>query len=120
VEDSAFFRNMLTPVLKAGGYEVTTACDGQEALTIVKSGKHFDVIVTDIEMPVMDGIAFAEALRQDHRASATPIIALSSMTTPEAIARVRAAGIHDFVAKFDRQGLINALKEHTTEMNRAA
>ncbi len=120
VEDSAFFRNMLTPVLKAAGYEVTAMSGGQEALAIVKSGKFFDVVVTDLEMPGMDGFALADAIRGHRNSANTPIIALSSMTSPEAIAKVRKAGFHDFVAKFDRQGLVAALKEHSDDTHKAA
>ena len=48
------------------------------------------------------------------------LTSLSSMTSPEMVERVRRAGFHDFVAKFDRPGLIAALKEQTAELNRAA
>ncbi|MGE3147817.1 MAG: chemotaxis protein CheW, partial [Pseudorhodoplanes sp.] len=102
VEDSAFFRNMLTPVLRAAGYEVTAASGGDAAFALIKTGKRFDVVVTDLEMPGMDGFALAEAIRARKDAQPIPIIALSSLTTPEAIARVRHAGFDDFVAKFDR------------------
>ena len=77
-------------------------------------------IVTDIEMPGMDGFAFAEAVRADPRTAQMPIIALSSMISPAAIERGRQAGFHDYVAKFDRQGLIAALKEQTAECIEAA
>ena len=120
VEDSAFFRNMLTPVLRAAGYEVTATSGGQEAMAVVKAGKSFDIVVTDLEMPDMDGFALAEAIRGHKSAAHTPIIALSSMTSPDAIARVRKAGFHDFVAKFDRQGLVAALKEHSDDTHKAA
>ena len=120
VEDSAFFRNMLTPVLTAAGYEVTAVAGGEEALALVNNGLHVDIVVTDLAMPGMDGVALAEALRRNSGTAATPIIALSSMTSAHDIARVRQAGIHDFIAKFDRQGLIAALKEQTDDVYRAA
>ena len=120
VEDSAFFRNMLTPVLRAAGYEVTAAPGGDAAFALIKTGRRFDVVVTDLEMPGMDGFALAEAIRARKDAQPIPIIALSSLTTPEAIARVRHAGFDDFVAKFDRQGLIAVLKEQSAPMHRAA
>jgi two-component system chemotaxis sensor kinase CheA len=120
VEDSAFFRNMLTPVLKAAGYEVTAASGGQEALAVIKGGKQFDIVVTDLEMPGMDGFALADAIRTHKNGLNTPIIALSSMTSPEAIKKVRQAGFHDFVAKFDRQGLVAALKEQSEHIEKAA
>jgi two-component system, chemotaxis family, sensor kinase CheA len=120
VDDSAFFRNMLAPVLKAAGYRVRVAPNAQEGLTALRSGQVFDVVLTDIEMPDMNGFEFAETIRADAHLSALPIIALSSMVSPAAIERGRLAGFHDYVAKFDRPGLIAALKEQTAELNRAA
>jgi len=108
VDDSAFFRNMLLPVLQAAGFRVTAAANGFEARDLIRSGKVFDIVVTDLDMPGMDGLALAKAVRADRD---IPVIALSSMTTPEMIERVRRAGFNDFVAKFDRQGLIAAIKE---------
>jgi len=120
VDDSPFFRNMLVPVLKAAGYDVTAVGGADEALAIVKQGQKFDVIVSDIEMPGMNGFELAEAIRSDARGTNVPIIALSSMTSPAAIERGRQAGFHDFVAKFDRQGLIAALKETSADYAEAA
>jgi two-component system chemotaxis sensor kinase CheA len=120
VDDSAFFRNMLAPVLKAAGYRVRVAPNAQEGLTALRSGQTFDVVLTDIEMPDMNGFEFAETIRADAHLSSMPIIALSSLVSPAAIERGRQAGFHDYVAKFDRPGLIAALKEQTAEINRAA
>jgi two-component system, chemotaxis family, sensor kinase CheA len=120
VDDSAFFRNMLAPVLKAAGYRVRVATNAQEGLMALRSGQTFDVVLTDIEMPDMNGFEFAETIRADAHLSAMPIIALSSMVSPAAIERGRQAGFHDYVAKFDRPGLIAALKEQIAELNRAA
>jgi two-component system chemotaxis sensor kinase CheA len=120
VDDSAFFRNMLAPVLKAAGYRVRVAPNAQEGLVALRSGQAFDVVLTDIEMPDMNGFEFAETIRADAHLHAMPIIALSSMVSPAAIERGRLAGFHDYVAKFDRPGLIAALKEQTAELSRAA
>jgi two-component system chemotaxis sensor kinase CheA len=120
VDDSAFFRNMLAPVLKAAGYRVRVAPNAQEGLMALRSGQPFDVVLTDIEMPDMNGFEFAETIRADQHLSSLPIIALSSMVSPAAIERGRLAGFHDYVAKFDRPGLIAALKEQTAELYRAA
>jgi two-component system chemotaxis sensor kinase CheA len=70
-------------------------------------------------MPEMDGFELARALRQHPRAVDVPVIALSSIVSPEAIARGREVGFYDYVAKFDRQGLIAALKEQS-EFGQAA
>jgi two-component system chemotaxis sensor kinase CheA len=120
VDDSAFFRNMLSPVLKAAGYRVRVATNAQEGLVVLRSGQEFDAILTDIEMPDMNGFEFAETIRADTKLAHTPIIALSSMVSPAAIERGRLAGFHDYVAKFDRPGLIAALKEQTTDIHQAA
>jgi two-component system chemotaxis sensor kinase CheA len=120
VDDSPFFRNMLSPVLKAAGFEVTTVGGAEEALDLLKKGASFDVIVSDIEMPGMNGFELAEAVRRDARCAQVPIIALSAITAPATIERGRQAGFHDFVAKFDRHGLIAALKESTVEWDEAA
>jgi two-component system chemotaxis sensor kinase CheA len=121
VDDSAFFRNMLAPVLKAAGYRVRVAPNAQEGLSALRSGQAFDVVLTDIEMPDMNGFEFAETIRADAHLCSLPIIALSSMVSPAAIERGRQVGFHDYVAKFDRPGLIAALKEQTAgEIKRAA
>jgi two-component system chemotaxis sensor kinase CheA len=120
VDDSAFFRNMLAPVLKAAGYRVRVAPNAQEGLAVLRSGQAFDVVLTDIDMPDMNGFEFAESIRSDTHLSQMPIIGLSALVSPAAIERGRQAGFHDYVAKFDRPGLIAALKEQTAEMARAA
>ena len=119
VDDSPFFLNMLMPVLQAAGYAVTAVGSAGEALALLADGRTFDVAVTDIEMPEMDGFMFAEKLRAEPRTADLPVIALSSHVSAEAVERGRQAGFHDFVAKFDRQGLIAALMEQT-DVGRAA
>jgi two-component system, chemotaxis family, sensor kinase CheA len=113
IDDSAFFRNMLAPVLNAAGYDVTTAAGGEEALSLLHRGRRFDVILTDIDMPGISGFEFAEQLHKDPRTAGISVIGLSSMISQELIERGRQAGFHDYVAKFDRQGLVAALKEQT-------
>jgi two-component system, chemotaxis family, sensor kinase CheA len=123
VDDSAFFRNMLAPVLKAAGYRVRVAGGAQEGLAALRSGQSIDVVLTDIEMPDMNGFEFAETIRGDQHLNHVPIIGLSSLVSPAAIERGRQAGFHDYVAKFDRPGLIAALKEqtaHATGLGEAA
>jgi two-component system chemotaxis sensor kinase CheA len=120
VDDSAFFRNMLAPVLKAAGYEVTSVESAQEALGLLQKGARFDALVTDIDMPQMDGFALAEAVRSEPKFGDMPMIALSSHSSPEAIERGRKVGFHDYVAKFDRQSLVAALKEQTADIIEAA
>jgi two-component system chemotaxis sensor kinase CheA len=120
VDDAPFFRNMLAPVLKAAGYTVTPAASVDEALTLLHGSRRFDVVVTDIEMPGKDGFELASAMRAHPRIAHVPIIGLSTLVSAEAIERGRQVGLYDYVAKFDRQGLIAALKEQTADLDRAA
>ena len=114
IDDAAFFRNMLTPVLKAAGYRVTVCESARQAIECLEAGQRFDVIVSDIEMPEMNGFEFAEAVKKHPRWRHMPLIALSSLATPASIERGRQSGFDDYVAKFDRPGLIASLKELTT------
>lgn len=82
VDDSAFFRNLLTPILESNGYRVSTAGGPDQALRLRDGGELFDVIVSDIEMPGMDGFGFAAACRAGGPWQATPIVALTSHATP--------------------------------------
>ncbi|WP_339714398.1 chemotaxis protein CheW [uncultured Sneathiella sp.] len=111
VDDSPFFRNMLVPLLKTAGYAVTTAENGVDALQKRDHGEHFDIIISDIEMPEMDGFTFAEKVKGDDRWNETPIVALSSHTTPGDFDRGRAVGFSDYIAKFDRDSLMSALTQ---------
>ena len=120
VDDSAFFRELLAPLIKAAGYRVVAAASAAHALAALKSDTRFDLIVTDIDMPEMDGFALAEAVRAMPAAAAVPIIALATMVSAETVERGRAVGFHDFVAKFDRAGLVAAIKEQGADLNRAA
>jgi two-component system chemotaxis sensor kinase CheA len=120
VDDAPFFRNMLAPVLKAAGYAVTSVASAPEGLALLQAGSRFDIILTDIEMPGMNGFDLARAVRGDPRTAQLPIIGLSSLVCAEAIERGREVGLYDYVAKFDRQGLIAALKEQTADMEHAA
>ena len=86
-------------------------------------GEYNTLVLTDSEMPDRNGFEFAETIRGDAHLGEVPIIGLSSLISPAAIERGRQAGFHDYVAKFDRPGLIAALKEqtaHATGLGRAA
>ena len=120
VDDSAFFRDMLAPLIKAAGYQVIAVASAAQALAAVRSGPPIDIVVTDIEMPEMDGFALAAALRENPSTAALPVIALSAMVSSDAIERGRGVGFHDFVAKFDRAGLIAAIKEQSDDLHQAA
>jgi two-component system chemotaxis sensor kinase CheA len=120
VDDAALFRNMLAPVLRTAGYAVTPAGSAQEALDLLRGGQSFDVIITDMDMPDMDGFELAGAVHAHPGAAEMPIIGLATVVSVEAIERGRRVGVNDFVAKFDRQGLIAALKAQIADFGCAA
>ncbi|MEO1198371.1 MAG: hybrid sensor histidine kinase/response regulator [Pseudomonadota bacterium] len=112
VDDSPFFREMLEPVLRSAGYDLVICDNGRTALNeLEREGAAFDAVISDIEMPEMDGFRLAESINAHPRLRDLPIVALSSHTDREYIERGRRAGFYDFVAKFDRQGLLAALDD---------
>jgi two-component system chemotaxis sensor kinase CheA len=111
VDDSPFFRNLLTPLLSVAGWTVTTATTADEALKMRDKGLNYDVIISDIEMPGMDGFSFAKAVRGDGRWKNVPLVALSSHASEDDFQKGRDAGFNDYVAKFDREALVGSLAQ---------
>jgi two-component system chemotaxis sensor kinase CheA len=111
VDDSPFFRNLLTPLLSVAGYEVTSVESADKALLLRDSGSKFDVIISDIEMPGMNGFEFAQAVRHEGAWSTLPLVALSSHATDRDFERGREVGFTDYVAKFDRDALLVTLAQ---------
>jgi len=109
VDDSPFFRNLLAPILSVAGFNVTTADSANQALQMRDKGTRFDVIISDIEMPDMDGFAFAEEVRRDPRWGKVPMVALSAHATDRDFEKGREVGFNDYVAKSDRDELVRSL-----------
>jgi two-component system chemotaxis sensor kinase CheA len=120
VDDSAFFRNLLAPQLTAAGFQVIAMDSADKALSLSEAGEEFDLIISDIEMPGMNGFEFCESVKKNARWQATPIIALSSHASPKDIARGRQVGFDDYVAKYDRDGLVHTMNEALAELMRGA
>ncbi|MBY0338246.1 MAG: response regulator, partial [Acetobacteraceae bacterium] len=109
VEDSGFFRQVVAPALSAAGYEVTACPDASSALALRTRGVEFDAILSDIEMPGMDGFGLLEEIRREGIWREIPVVALTSRAGPADVARGRSAGFDDYVAKFDRDRVLQAL-----------
>ena len=105
VDDSPFFRNLVAPLLTSANWKVTTAADGIEALKLREQGHRFDVIISDIEMPNMDGLKLASAIRNDARWSQVPLIAMSSHAGESDVDAGRTAGFDEYLAKSDQTQL---------------
>ncbi|MDR3440763.1 chemotaxis protein CheW [Telmatospirillum sp.] len=111
VDDSPFFRNLLTPLLSVAGYEVVSVDSADKALSLREAGDTFDAIISDIEMPGMNGFDFAQAVRSEGRWAKVPLVALSSHATEKDFERGREVGFTDYVAKFDRDALLQTLAQ---------
>lgn len=112
-EDSDFFRSQVTRFLEEDGYAVLAAPDGEAAWELlVKNLDKVKGVVTDIEMPRLDGLGLARRIRADERTSHLPVIALTSLAGDDDIARGKAAGIDDYQTKLDRERLLGQLREY--------
>jgi len=120
VDDSAFFRNLLAPQLSAAGFEVTAVDSPDRALMLCEAGEEFDIIVSDIEMPGMSGFEFCEMVKRNGRWQNVPIVALSSHASARDLEKGRSVGFDDYVAKYDRDGLVHTLNSTLSEMRGAA
>lgn len=120
VDDSTFFLNLLKPLLATAGYNVRIASTAKEALELREKGYEFDLIVSDIDMPEMDGFEFAETVRQGGNWSETPMVALSAQSSEKRFERGRAAGFDNYVEKLDRDTLLKAIEEQITDQETAA
>lgn len=109
VDDSPFFRNMLCPVLTVAGYEVTAVDGPIKALALSEAGHKFDIILSDIEMPEMNGYDFASKVRSGGEWQNTPMVALTSHSTPEDIDHGYKMGFDRYIAKFDRETLLDTI-----------
>jgi two-component system chemotaxis sensor kinase CheA len=110
VDDSPFFRNLLSPLLSVSGFRAVVAESGEDAISILERDNEFDAVVSDIEMPGMNGFELAETMKADNRWKDMPIIALSSRTSEADFERGRRVGFADYVAKDDRDSLIDVIR----------
>jgi two-component system chemotaxis sensor kinase CheA len=114
-EDSDFFRTQVRRFLEEDGYAVLAAPDGEAAWELLLQNlEKVRTVVTDIEMPRLDGIGLAKRIRGDERTARLPLIALTSLASDEDMARGKAAGIDDYQTKLDRDRLLERVREFWT------
>lgn len=98
VDDSTSFRQVVGMALQGAGYEVVEACDGRDALAKL-DGRKFHLIVSDVNMPNMDGISFAKAAKELPTYKFTPIVMLTTVSGDDMKAQGKAAGVRAWVVK---------------------
>ncbi len=108
VEDSMFFRNLTVPFLAEVGLQVVAVPGAKDALELLEK-QEIDVIVTDIEMPVMDGFELAMTIRSMPQYNHIPIFAFTSTTNESVERRVQECGMDGFVIKTEREKLIKLI-----------
>ena len=110
VDDSASMRQMVSFTLKKAGFDVTEAKDGQEALEIAKSSQ-FDVVISDVNMPIMDGITLVQNLRTLTQFKFTPILMLTTESGTDKKTEGKAAGATGWIVKpFNPEQLLAVIK----------
>ena len=111
VDDSASMRQMVSFTLKGAGYDVTEAKDGQEALQIAKSNR-YNLVITDINMPIMDGITLTKELRALPAYKFTPILTLTTESSGEKKMAGKQAGATGWIVKpFNPDQLLATVKK---------
>jgi len=110
VDDSRTMRDMLTFTLTSAGMEVVTAEDGLHGLDVLAAITP-DAIISDINMPRLDGFGFIEAVRRIDRMRAVPILVLTTESAPELKTRARNAGATGWIVKpFDPEKLVRSIQ----------
>ena len=118
VEDSKFFLNQISSFLQEAGFSIFTAENGRDALSVLEEhADEIDLVLTDIEMPVMDGFEMTKRIRENTRYASLPVIAVTSVAGSVAEKRGREVGINRYLIKLDREQIIEECK---TLMARAA
>ncbi len=113
VEDSNFFRNQVKGYMEEAGYSVLEAEDGVEALRVLE--EHVDeitMVLTDIEMPNMDGFELTEKIKADPRYQHLPVIALTTLAAEEDVARGKAVGVDEYHIKLDKERLMASVHKY--------
>ncbi|MEE2731445.1 MAG: response regulator [Pseudomonadota bacterium] len=111
VDDSASMRQMVSFTLQGAGYEVVEACDGQDAFNKAKLGG-VDLVLSDVNMPVMDGITLIKNLRTLPNYKFTPILMLTTESAADKKSEGKAAGATGWIVKpFNPDQLLNTIKK---------
>jgi two-component system chemotaxis response regulator CheY len=111
VDDSASMRQMVAFTLKGAGYQVIEASDGVEALNIAR-GQGVNLVITDVNMPKMDGISLIKELRALPAYRFTPLLMLTTESSAEKKQQGKAAGATGWIVKpFNPEQLVNTVKK---------
>jgi two-component system chemotaxis sensor kinase CheA len=108
VEDSQFWRSMEQSYLEAEGYNVVAAENGEEGFEKLMSG-HFDIVISDIDMPVMNGFQLVEKIRASEKLKHIPVVAVTALSDDEDKQKAYEVGVDNYVIKLDKGLMIEAI-----------
>ena len=113
IDDSRTIRNLLRVSLEGAGFEFHSACDGQEGVEVFPDVDP-DVVITDINMPKLDGFGVIDALRSGPNRTNVPILVLTTESSDDMKSRARKAGATGWIVKpFDDASLVSVLRRLT-------
>ena len=111
-EDAAFFRNQMKQILEDEGFQVIMGEDGVEAWNLLETHhEEISIVLTDIEMPNMNGFELTRKIKKDPRFNSIPVIAVTSLSEEKHRIEGKKAGVDDYQIKLDRPKLIASIKE---------
>jgi len=112
-DDSFTTRELLRSILQSAGYNVTTAVDGQDALDKLRADNQFDLVVSDVEMPRLDGFGLTSSIRSDPELTHIPVIIVTSLHSDEHKRQGIVAGAQAYIVKsqFDQSNLLSAVRD---------
>ena len=114
VDDSGTVRQQVSMALKQAGFAIVEAADGQEALAAIESNRAIDMVVCDVNMPVLNGLEMVEKVKSNPAHKALPILMLTTEGQPSMIRRAKEAGAVGWIVKpFDANQLVQTAKHLT-------
>ena len=110
IDDSEVIRQQVGALLRKAGYEMVEAADGQKGLEVIRATEGAVMVICDVNMPVMNGLEMAEAMRREPRAEGLPMVMLTTEVQKELVLRARQAGVKGWLVKpFKEEALISTV-----------
>ncbi|HOX50966.1 MAG TPA: chemotaxis protein CheW, partial [Fibrobacteria bacterium] len=117
VDDSPFYRRQISGFLRESGHVVEEACDGKEAMEILETSRGIEMVLTDIEMPVMDGLELTRRIRASKSFPHLAVVAVTSLSGEDSAKRGRDAGVDGYLVKLDREKILGTVESFLQKRN---
>ncbi len=117
-DDSKFYRKQISGFIRECGLEVIEATNGDEALAILETTPGISMVLTDVEMPVMNGLELTRRIRSHPGLRHLPVIAITSLSGEESFKRGKDAGVDSYIVKLDREKILTDVEKFLLRENR--